>query len=353
MTVAGPPTAGSQTVPAAELQALVERILRAAGADDEAAALVAASLVASDLRGVESHGVIRVAEYVRAIGSGRIVPTARARIVRESGAVVALDGERAFGQVAARQLAELATERARRHGVALATLAGVNHVGRLGEWVEIPAAAGCVALAWCNCGEAGGNVVPFGGRAPRLGTNPIAYAVPAGFGRTVVADFSTSVVAEGKVRLFLHAGRPVPDGWIVDGSGQATNDPAELYRGGAILPMGGHKGFALALLVEILGGILAGAGCVSLGDSPGNGVVLLAIDPASADFAERVATLLDAVRSSPPDAEDGPGVLIPGEPEAASAERREREGVPLSPAARSVLVEAAGLVGVVVEGGSL
>jgi LDH2 family malate/lactate/ureidoglycolate dehydrogenase len=290
---------------------------------------------------------------VKAIRSGRIRPTARPRVVRDGGAVFALAGGGSFGQLAARELAVLAAERARSNGVALGTLAGVTHVGRLGEWVELAAAEGCIALAWCNCGERGGNVVPFGGRAARLGTNPIAYAVPVSGGPPVVADFSTSVVAEGKVRLYLHAGRPVPDGWIVDPEGEPTNDPAELYRGGAILPMGAHKGFALALLAEILGGILAGAGCVSLGDSPGNGIVLLAIDAsagASLDLPDQVTALLAAVRSSPP-AVDGAGVVMPGEPENAAAGRRERDGIPVSPGAWAALAETAGLLGVILEEG--
>jgi LDH2 family malate/lactate/ureidoglycolate dehydrogenase len=335
------------TISAERLRALVGRILEAAGADDEAARLVAASLVASDLRGVESHGVIRVGEYLRAIRAGRIVPTARPRLVRDGGATFALDGQGAFGQLGARELALLAAERARSHGVALGTLAGVSHVGRLGEWVELAAAGGCLALAWCNCGERGGNVVPFGGRTARLGTNPIAYAVPAGEGPPVVADFSTSVVAEGKVRLYLHAGQPVPDGWLLDPAGEPTTDPAELYRGGAILPAGGHKGFALALLAEILGGILAGAGCVSLGDSPGNGVVLLAID-ASTDLPGRVSELLGAVRSSPP-AGEGAGVVIPGEPEKAAADRRGREGIPVTAGAWTALAESAESLGVTLD----
>jgi hydroxycarboxylate dehydrogenase B len=353
MTAAAPGSLAPPTIPAERLRVLVERILGAAGADEEAAALVAASLVGSDLRGVESHGVIRVAEYVRGIREGRIRPAARPRVVRDGGAVFALDGGGAFGQVGARELALLAAERAGSHGIALGTLVGVTHVGRLGEWVELAAAGGCIALAWCACGEPGGNVVPFGGRASRLGTNPIAYAAPAGSGPPVVGDFSTSVVAEGKVRLYLHAGRAVPDGWIVDPAGEPTNDPAELYRGGAILPMGGHKGFALALLAEILGGIFAGAGCTSLGERPGNGVVLVAIDGASgasSDLPERVGTLLDAVRSSPPTAE-GAGVVIPGEPERAAADRRGRDGIPVSPGAWTALAETAESLGVTLQEG--
>ena len=351
MTSTRSEAAAPPTISAGDLRAAVTRILAAAGADDESAAIVAGSLVGSDLRGVESHGVIRVPEYVRAIRNGRIVPTARPVVVRDAGAVIALDGCRAFGQVAARELALRASERAGSHGVALATLSGVNHVGRLGEWVELAAADGCVALAWCNCGDAGGNVVPFGGRTARLGTNPVAYAVPAKAGATVVADFSTSVVAEGKVRLFLQAGREVPEGWIVDAAGEPTMDPADLYRGGAILPMGGHKGFALGLLAEILGGILAGAGCVSLGDSPGNGIVLVAIEPPNAEFPQRVAALLDAVRSSPAGAGEH-GVIVPGEPEVAAAEERARTGIPVRGALWASLVETAESVGVALEEGS-
>ena len=189
-------------------------ILEAAGAGPEEARAVADSLVGSDVRGVHSHGVVRIPDYVRAMKEGRITAGARTVVTADVGAVVALDGQRGFGQVAARTLAETAAGRARLHGISLALLTNVSHVGRLGEWVEQVADEGLVALAWCNCGDPGGNVVPFGGRESRLGTNPMAYAVPAAGRRPVVADFSTSIVAEGKVRVFLHEGRELPPGWI-------------------------------------------------------------------------------------------------------------------------------------------
>jgi LDH2 family malate/lactate/ureidoglycolate dehydrogenase len=160
----------------------------------------------------------------------------------------------------------------------------------------------------------------------------------------VVADFSTSVVAEGKVRLHRHAGEPVPDGWLVDSDGCPTNDPEALYDGGAILPSGGHKGFALSLLVEILGGALTGAGCVALGESPGNGVVLVALDPAhgpAADiFNARVAGVLGSLRAS------GPDVVIPGEPERHLREQRREAGIPMVASVWRSLMEAAAAVGV-------
>lgn len=300
-------------------------ILEAAGAGPEEARAVTDSLVGSDVRGVHSHGVVRIPDYVRAMKEGRIAAGARTLVTPDVGAVVTLDGQRAFGQVAARTLAETAAARARLHGISLAMLTNVSHVGRLGEWVEQVADEGLVALAWCNCGDPGGNVVPFGGRESRLGTNPMAYALPAAGRRPVVADFSTSIVAEGKVRVFLHEGRELPPGWILDAEGNPTTDPAELYRGGAILPMGGHKGFALALLVEVLGGILAGAGCASLNESPGNGLVLVAVDPrstrAGTDLGPRVSAVLDAICSSPPAAGQS-GPVVPGDPENAVLETR-------------------------------
>ena len=348
------PRARVRRLDAGDLREGVEQVLQEAGADVEAAAIVAESLIESDLCGASSHGCMRVPEYVEAIRRGRIVPTARPRVETDLGSVVALDGQRSFGAVAARELSLVAVERARHHGVSLVTLAGVAHVGRLGEWVERVAREGMIALAWCNCGNPYGNVVPFGGREARLGTNPLAYAFPVGSRAPVVADFSTSIVAEGKVRLFRHRGEAVPDGWLVDADGAATNDPEALYHGGAILPAAGHKGYALALLVEVLGGVLAGAGCASLGESPGNGVVLIAIDPRAVapgrDFGERVAAVLESVADSAPAPSAIPGsVRIPGEPEAETRAERLAQGVPVAEQTWVTLVEAAATVGVELE----
>jgi LDH2 family malate/lactate/ureidoglycolate dehydrogenase len=341
-------SAAARVTPA-ELRELVARVLRAAGADDEAAELVAGSLVASDVRGVHSHGAIRVPDYVAAIGSGRIAPSARARVVADDGPTVRLHGASAFGQVAAAQLADAVAAGARAHGLCLGTLAGVAHVGRLGEYVERLADQGLIGLAWANCGDPGGNVAPFGGGTARLGTNPLAYALPAGSRAPIVADFSTSIVAEGKVRLYKHAGRTLPEGWIIDADGAPSTNPQDLYEGGALLPMGGHKGFALGLLVEILGGVLAGAGCASLGDSPGNGLVLLAIDPergASGEgFGAHVAAVAEALAATPP-AAGGAGVTLPGEPELAAVERAEREGLELPAGTWQEIAAAARSLGV-------
>jgi uncharacterized oxidoreductase len=320
------------TLAAGELEDLARRILVAAGSPPESAATVAASLVLSELKGIDSHGVMRVPEYVGHIESGRIVPTAEPQVDRE-GAVVRLDGCWCFGQVAAREAARLAAHGARASGVAVAAVVRVHHVGRLGEYVERVAAEGLVALAFCNTGPPGGRVVPHGGRHAVLGTNPLAFAVPAGSRTPIVADFSTSAAAEGRVRLAHQNGVEVPEGWLVDADGRPTRDPGALYAGGALLPAGGHRGYALALLVELLGGALAGAGCSSVGEAPGNGLVLLAFDPARWRAPEAFLADVDAVADAVLGVEPAAGsdrVRLPGELETEVETRRRREGIPLA-----------------------
>jgi uncharacterized oxidoreductase len=323
-------------------------VLEAMGASDETAAAVAASLVLSNLKGVDSHGIVRVAEYVRAIERGAIDPAATPAVA-ERGSVLAVDGRLGFGQLAAKEAARRVAERSRERGAGVATVTRVHHVGRLGEYVESVAGAGCVALAFCNGGPPGGRVLPFGGSRQVLSTNPIAYAVPAGAHPPIVADFSTSAAAEGRLRVARQAGERVPAGWIVDAEGRPTTDPNAFYAGGALLPAGGHKGYALGLLVEILGGVLAGAGTASTGEIPGNGVLLLALDPSA--FRERpsflagVDRVIEAVAAVPP-AQGFDRVRLPGEPERETEARRRRGGIPVTEGTWAELAAAAASVGV-------
>jgi uncharacterized oxidoreductase len=231
-----------------------------------------------------------------------------------------------------------------------------HHVGRLGAWVQMAADEGLIALATCNSPVHGHYVLPWGGREGRLATNPIAYSVPTGHD-PIVADFSTSVAPEGKIRFYRNEGQPVPDGWILDAEGRATNDPNAFYgppRGG-ILPLGGaagHKGFALGLLVEILGSALAGVSCRSP-DSIGNGVCMIVIDPSAFCPLDEFRRLMDETvaytKSSPP----APGfteVLVPGELEFRTLRQRQREGIPIDGATLAAIRRYGKRLGVDVDG---
>jgi LDH2 family malate/lactate/ureidoglycolate dehydrogenase len=257
-----------------------------------------------------------------------------------------VQGHRCFGPLAARAGALAAAGAAREFGVALAVVSGVKHVGRVGEFVELCAERGIVAIAFCNGGPPGGLVAPFGGKGRALGTNPLAYAFPVADRPPVVADFSTSTVAEGKVRIHAQAGKALPAGWIVDVAGEPATDPAALYDGGAILPAAGHKGYALGLLAEVLGGVLAGEGCASTGADPGNGFVLLALDPGT-DFATGAAEVAAAVEAREP----APGferVVVPGAPELDEERRRSADGIPFSAETWRSFAESANALGVAV-----
>lgn len=336
----------------APLVDFVARIFVAAGAPEETAQLVAQSLVTSDLVGHESHGVVRVRQYLDAIRRGDLDPAARPSIVHSAAGVVTVDGCRAFGQLAARWTIEQGVERARGHGLAAAGLLNCGHVGRLGEWVQWAAEQNTIALAFCNGGGPSGIVAPFGGAARLLGTNPIAAAIPVGDRPPIVLDFATSAVAEGKVRVARNRGRSIPEGWILNAQGLPSTDPNDLYTGGMLLPAATHKGYALSLLVEFLGGLLTGNGSPALGGyRAGNGVFFLVLDVAAfrplADYLADGARMAGAVKATPP----APGfseVLLPGEPEQRMLAQRQATGVEVDDATWALLSEDAARLGVAI-----
>jgi LDH2 family malate/lactate/ureidoglycolate dehydrogenase len=206
-----------------------------------------------------------------------------------------------------------------------------------------------VAILACNGGPPGGSVAPFGGRGRALGTNPLSFSIPRGRGAPIVGDFSTSATAEGKVRVYLHSGELVPDGWLIDSDGRPSTKPADFYAGGAILPSGGHKGFALGLLVEVLGGVLAGEGCACLGEDPGNGVIMIGVDVSRfrprAQFEAEVDRVADAVGAVPA-AHGFSRVTLPGEPELAVSRARAATGLPFAEETWRSIVGAARTLGV-------
>jgi uncharacterized oxidoreductase len=212
-------------------------------------------------------------------------------------------------------------------------LRGANHVGRLADYAEMAAAEGLIGMLWANA-RGGLNVAPWGGAARRLGTNPHAIAVPGPDGTVAMShDFASSVWAEGKLRVKFNRGEKVPPGIMLNGKGEPSIDPREYYSDpvGSLLTAGAHKGYGLSIAVEILGGILSGAGAASGEKSVfRNGTLIICLDPARflplADFHAQVAALMTWVRSAPL-AAGSEEILIPGEPEARNERERRAAGV--------------------------
>jgi uncharacterized oxidoreductase len=326
--------------PAEVLTRLAGDVFRGAGAPADIADCVAEHLVASNLAGHDSHGVLRIAQYVEAIDRGSLDPAARMDVVTRFAAGAVVDGRRGFGQSVARDAVRLALEMAGTSGAAAVTVRNCGHTGRLGTYAEMAAAAGMLGIVCVNAGGGGQLVAPFGGAARRLSTNPISIAAPSAGAEAIVLDIATSIAPEGKVRAMHQAGKRLPQGWLVNARGEPTTDPADLYADppGALVPLGGafgHKGFGLAFMIDILAGALSGAGCCREGGTyQGDGLVAIVLDVAHygplADFTRRVAELAAHVKSCPP----APGfarIYVPGEIEHAARQSRLRGGIPIGP----------------------
>lgn len=313
-------------------------MIGAVGTPHDLAVPVAESLVEGSLCGHDSHGVMRLPQYVGLVKSGRVfadvAPVADAP-KRPGLAARRVDGRWGWGQPAARMAAQLAIEVAGATGVAAVSIDHCNHVGRLGEYTAMIADAGLIGMATCNAGPA---VAPFGGRSRLFGTNPFSFAVPRAPGqRPVLVDFATAGVAEGKVRVALAKGEQVPPGNIVDANGAPSTDPQAFYDGGSLLAFGLHKGSGMSVMAELLGGGLSGLGpsCVpgfAQGFLAGNGTIIMAfsIDDFTPreQYIDRVEAFCASVRASTP-AQGVSEVLLPGDPEWRSRERRLRDGIPV------------------------
>ena len=347
------------TLTADHLTHFASALLSAGGVSLDEAALVADSLVASNLRGHDSHGVIRIPNYLDQCAKGEVTPGAKLTITKETTTVVLTDGNWGFGQIQARRLTQRLIEKAHAEATVIGTLIHSGHIGRLGEYCELAAEAGLVSMLMANTHGVARRVAPPGGTAPRLGTNPLALGVPHPQG-PLILDFGTSAVAEGKVRVKRIAGDQCPPGWLLDSEGRPTTDPGTLYASvpGTILPMGGeqsYKGFGLALMIEIFAGALSGGVCareVPL-NQPGNCTWMMVLNPAhlggAGHFAREVACVVDFMRGCPR-IEGVREILLPGDPERRMLAERRQHGIPLDERAWHDLVSLARRLEVAVPG---
>ncbi|MCA3364719.1 MAG: Ldh family oxidoreductase, partial [Roseomonas sp.] len=232
-------------------------LLIAAGAPADEAETVARHCTSANLVGHDSHGIIMIPGYIERIKVGHIVPGAPWKIVQESATTSVIDGHWGFGYVANEKAMRYTIEKAQTSNVAAATVFRQGHIGRLASYPLMAAEAGMIGICTADSGRSPKAVAPFGGREARLGTNPISIAVPSDLAGPFVLDMATSAAAAGKVFLAQARGQEVPDGWVIGADGKPTRDPAQLKKGGALLPLGGtegYKGFGLAAMVEILCG---------------------------------------------------------------------------------------------------
>jgi ureidoglycolate dehydrogenase (NAD+) len=323
-------------IEAQELQSLAQELLVASGAAADEALLVAESLVWADLRGRHPQGVFRIPVLADMMSKGLISSPATMRWDQPAPAVHHLDAGNGFGQVAGRRAMLRAVELARQSGIGLVTVSGTNHYGAASYFCALAAEEGCLGL---TCTNATPKVAPWGGTRAVLGTNPIALGCPSASGGPILVDLSTAAIAGSTIRAINETGGQLPPGVALDAEGRPTTDPRALNTG-SLLPAAGPKGFGLGLMVEVLSGILAGAGMshevgpyYQTGKRGANlGHVFAAVDigrlqPLEA-YLRRVEDLHRAIMDSPR-LDEGEEIRIPGETRWRCAERYSREGISL------------------------
>lgn len=332
----------------------------AAGSSAREAQLTADHLVAANLSGHDSHGVGMVPRYVNSFLNGELQLNREVAIATDAGSIVTVDGLRGMGQSVTHQAMALAISRAKQNGVCVLGLKNSHHLGRVGHWAEQATAAGLVSVHFTNAVSNGAMVAPHGGAQARFLTNPFTVGIPRESGEPFVLDFATSAIAHGKVRVAYNKRVPVPDGCLIDAQGRPTNDPAVMFepadgeegRLGALRTFAAHKGYALAMVCELLGAALTGGETAVPENFPPrhaiwNNMLAIVFDPTrmgtGAHFEREVRDFVDWVKSAPL-ADGFDAVLMPGDPERIA--RRDRaKAIPVDAGTMAQLDEAARLIG--------
>ncbi|MFT4101414.1 MAG: malate/lactate/ureidoglycolate dehydrogenase [Burkholderiaceae bacterium] len=314
---------------------------RCAGSSEDEARQTADHLVGANLSGHDSHGVGMVPRYVQSFLNDELRLNQCVEVVMDSGTMLTVDGRRGMGQAVTHQAMALAIERARRHGVCVLGLRNSHHLGRVGHWAEQAIDAGLVSIHFTNVASKPVSVAPHGGTEARFITNPFTVGIPRGESPPIVLDFATSSIAMGKVRVAYNKKTQVPPDSLLDSDGQVTRDPAAMFapasgKTGALLPFAGHKGYALAVVCELLAAALTGGTTcqpdnLTMTYGVWNNMLAIVFDPARIGskqaFEQEARKFVEWVQSARP-REGFDAILMPGDPERASARER-AEAIPI------------------------
>jgi len=337
-----------QAVSEKSLRAFCEDVFTKLGVPKEDARVTTDVLVLADLRGIESHGVARMPRYATGLKKGNIKPTDNSRVVKETKATALIDGGQSLGQVVGHRGMQLAIKKAKDSAVGIVTVRNSNHYGIAGYYSLMALDHNLIGVSMTNAAPL---VVPTFGKDSILGTNPVSVAAPASREKPFVLDMATSVVPRGKLEVMERKGKPIPLGWAVDETGKGSTNPRGVLEamakrlGGGILPLGGegedfsgHKGYGLALMVDVFSGVLSGAatGLAINADEtrPNVGHFFMALDPSAFrpidDFKRDMDRLARELKDSPK-AEGQSRIYVHGEKSFARTERHRREGIPMDP----------------------
>jgi LDH2 family malate/lactate/ureidoglycolate dehydrogenase len=336
-----------------ELLTFCKQLLAAGGMPQDDAALVAGLLVRGELRGYAGHGVTRVPQYLQFIKNGTYKLDVKPAVEREGKITALVDGKHYIGQVAARLAMELAIKKAKEHGAGIVCLRRAGHTGRIADYMEMAAEQGLIGIGAACVGSP--ITTLYGGMKPIIGTNPMAFGIPARGGRHIILDFATASMSMGEIQRRVAKKEKIPEGVMLDGYGNTTTD-FKSFRGpprGVMLPFGGYKGSGVALITEILGGILSGNGIGKTWWNNGghgvNGLFLQAIAVEEFQtletFYDKVDELIALVKSTP----CAPGfseILLPGESARRREARHQKAGVEIDASTWSELTQLAGQLNV-------
>ena len=336
-------------VPAQALTAFTVRVLEKLGLPKPDAQIVAGLMVQADLLGYDTHGVFRLAQYSNRLRDGGTNPTARPRILRQTAATALIDGDNGMGHLAMDMACRLAIEKAKDAGMAWVGVRGGNHAGPAALYVRPQAEAGMIGI--CAAVGSANHVAPFGGTDLLLGTNPIAISAPSGGQDPFVLDMATTVAAVGKIKTLAQRGALMPEGWMVGRDGKPLTDPNRRNEG-FLLPIGGAKGYGLAMAIGLMAGVLNGAAFgadvvdfTSDTTNPTNtGQFVAAINIAAfgpvEDFHATAARVFDEMRASTPLPDHDP-VRVPGDGRESGRAKRLAEGIALHPSLQAELARIA------------